>query len=240
MPRAARWHRDRLPRPVGGARRLRSVGGRDRQVRRRPLRSPRRPGPRPRGCRHRRRARRGGDLRPQSARPAAARDLPGGPHRRAPEGAAARGDRHRRHARAALRRAAREPDRARVRAARPRRRPPRANGAGRRGLPLRSRGSGQPRRAARTRASSWDSTSMWSTTCARSGPGRRVSSTWIRELLAEGDVETAAKLLGRPASVWGEVVHGAEARPRRWASRRRTCHPSWRVSSPPTASTPGG
>lgn len=39
-------------------------------------------------------------------------------------------------------------------------------------------------------------------------PGRRVSSTWIRELLGEGDVETAAKLLGRPASVWGEVVHG--------------------------------
>jgi len=39
-------------------------------------------------------------------------------------------------------------------------------------------------------------------------PGRRVSSTWIRELLGDGDVETAAKLLGRPASVWGEVVHG--------------------------------
>jgi riboflavin kinase/FMN adenylyltransferase len=38
--------------------------------------------------------------------------------------------------------------------------------------------------------------------------GRRVSSTWIRELLADGDVETAAKLLGRPPSVWGEVVHG--------------------------------
>ena len=38
--------------------------------------------------------------------------------------------------------------------------------------------------------------------------GRRVSSTWIRELLAEGDVETAAKLLGRVPSVWGEVVHG--------------------------------
>jgi riboflavin kinase/FMN adenylyltransferase len=40
------------------------------------------------------------------------------------------------------------------------------------------------------------------------GGGRRVSSTWIREVLAEGDVETAARLLGRPASVWGEVVHG--------------------------------
>lgn len=37
---------------------------------------------------------------------------------------------------------------------------------------------------------------------------RRVSSTWIRELLSEGDVETAAKLLGRAPSVWGEVVHG--------------------------------
>lgn len=40
--------------------------------------------------------------------------------------------------------------------------------------------------------------------------GRRVSSTWIRELLAEGDVSTAAKLLGRPPAVWGEVVHGLE------------------------------
>jgi len=38
--------------------------------------------------------------------------------------------------------------------------------------------------------------------------GRRVSSTWVREALAAGDVETAAKLLGRPASVWGEVVPG--------------------------------
>ncbi|MFH8250934.1 bifunctional riboflavin kinase/FAD synthetase [Microbacterium sp. B2969] len=40
--------------------------------------------------------------------------------------------------------------------------------------------------------------------------GRRVSSTWIRELLAAGDVETAAKLLGRPHAVRGEVVHGAK------------------------------
>jgi riboflavin kinase / FMN adenylyltransferase len=39
---------------------------------------------------------------------------------------------------------------------------------------------------------------------------RRVSSTWIRELLGSGDVATAARLLGRPASVWGDVVHGLQ------------------------------
>ncbi|GAB3278170.1 bifunctional riboflavin kinase/FAD synthetase [Microbacterium sp. MEC084] len=38
--------------------------------------------------------------------------------------------------------------------------------------------------------------------------GRRVSSTWIRELLDAGDVERAAKLLGRYPAVTGEVVHG--------------------------------
>jgi riboflavin kinase / FMN adenylyltransferase len=37
---------------------------------------------------------------------------------------------------------------------------------------------------------------------------RRVSSTWIRELLGAGDVAAAGKLLGRAPSVWGEVVHG--------------------------------
>ncbi|MGN7976748.1 bifunctional riboflavin kinase/FAD synthetase [Microbacterium sp. 22195] len=40
------------------------------------------------------------------------------------------------------------------------------------------------------------------------GEQRRVSSTWIRELLAEGDVVEAAKALGRPVAVTGEVVHG--------------------------------
>lgn len=45
---------------------------------------------------------------------------------------------------------------------------------------------------------------------ASTAAARRVSSTWIRELLAAGDVETAGKLLGRPPSVWGEVVHGAK------------------------------
>ena len=39
--------------------------------------------------------------------------------------------------------------------------------------------------------------------------GRRVSSTWIRELLADGDVGHAAELLGHIPSVRGVVVHGA-------------------------------
>jgi riboflavin kinase/FMN adenylyltransferase len=38
---------------------------------------------------------------------------------------------------------------------------------------------------------------------------RRVSSTWIRELLAEGDVRQATRLLGHAPTVSGIVVHGA-------------------------------
>jgi riboflavin kinase/FMN adenylyltransferase len=38
--------------------------------------------------------------------------------------------------------------------------------------------------------------------------GRRWSSTWVRELLVDGDVETAAAVLGRPHRVTGVVVHG--------------------------------
>lgn len=38
---------------------------------------------------------------------------------------------------------------------------------------------------------------------------RRVSSTWIRELLAEGNVRRAADLLGHAPTVSGMVVHGA-------------------------------
>src|SRR5690606_21002059 len=40
------------------------------------------------------------------------------------------------------------------------------------------------------------------------GSDRRVSSSWVRELLAEGDVAMAARVLGRPVAVRGEVVHG--------------------------------
>lgn len=40
------------------------------------------------------------------------------------------------------------------------------------------------------------------------GSSRRVSSSWIRELLMEGDVAGAAEVLGRYPDVRGEVVHG--------------------------------
>ncbi|WP_187976486.1 bifunctional riboflavin kinase/FAD synthetase [Mycetocola sp. JXN-3] len=40
--------------------------------------------------------------------------------------------------------------------------------------------------------------------------GRRASSTWIRELLADGRVDAAADLLGHYPSVRGTVVHGAK------------------------------
>lgn len=38
--------------------------------------------------------------------------------------------------------------------------------------------------------------------------GRRWSSTWVRELLQEGDVRGAAEVLGRPHRLRGTVVHG--------------------------------
>lgn len=41
------------------------------------------------------------------------------------------------------------------------------------------------------------------------GEDRRCSSTWVRELLGSGDVKAAARVLGRPHRVRGEVVRGA-------------------------------
>ncbi|MDQ0864190.1 bifunctional riboflavin kinase/FAD synthetase [Arthrobacter globiformis] len=41
------------------------------------------------------------------------------------------------------------------------------------------------------------------------GTDRRCSSTWVREALREGDVDTAAAVLGRAHRMRGEVVHGA-------------------------------
>lgn len=40
------------------------------------------------------------------------------------------------------------------------------------------------------------------------GSARRVSSSWIRELLMQGDVAMAGRALMRPVDVRGEVVHG--------------------------------
>jgi riboflavin kinase/FMN adenylyltransferase len=45
---------------------------------------------------------------------------------------------------------------------------------------------------------------------AGASESRRASSTWIRELLAEGDVATAAVQLGRPHSIRSTVVHGEQ------------------------------
>ncbi len=42
----------------------------------------------------------------------------------------------------------------------------------------------------------------------REALGRRWSSTWARDLVAEGDVAGAARILGRPHRVDGVVVHG--------------------------------
>lgn len=39
-------------------------------------------------------------------------------------------------------------------------------------------------------------------------PNRRWSSTWVRELLTDGDVAAAAEVLGRPHLLRGVVVHG--------------------------------
>ena len=59
------------------------------------------------------------------------------------------------------------------------------------------------------------------------GDGREpVSSTRIRALIAEGDVEGAARLLGRPHEVRGPVVHGRRpGRPRTGVPDGQPGHP---------------
>ena len=71
------------------------------------------------------------------------------------------------------------------------------------------------------------------------GGGRRVSSTWVRDLLSVGDVEGAARLLGRPHAMAGEVVHGLK-RGRELGFPPRTSRPTPTGSSPATASTRAG
>lgn len=44
----------------------------------------------------------------------------------------------------------------------------------------------------------------------KSSEGRRWSSSWIRDLLAKGDVAGAARVLGRPHRIRGIVQHGAK------------------------------
>ena len=44
---------------------------------------------------------------------------------------------------------------------------------------------------------------------SRGGEDMPVSSTRIRQLIAQGEVQGAARLLGRPHQVRGQVVHGA-------------------------------
>jgi len=37
---------------------------------------------------------------------------------------------------------------------------------------------------------------------------RPVSSSWVRELLAKGEIEKVTRCLGRPFSIWGDIVRG--------------------------------
>ncbi len=55
--------------------------------------------------------------------------------------------------------------------------------------------------------------------------GRRISSSWIREALAKGDVETAIRLLGRPYQLRGRVRQGAQ-RGRTWGFPTLNLNPS--------------
>ena len=63
--------------------------------------------------------------------------------------------------------------------------------------------------------------------------GDTIASTRIRELLGEGDVATAAELLGRPHRVSGEIVHGAAR------GRELLGFPTANMDLPPETAVPG-
>ncbi|HEX8600802.1 MAG TPA: bifunctional riboflavin kinase/FAD synthetase [Chloroflexia bacterium] len=61
--------------------------------------------------------------------------------------------------------------------------------------------------------------------------GEPVSSTRVRQAVAEGDVETAARLLGRPYGVPGVVVHGSKR-------GRELGYPTANLDTPPNQAIP--
>ena len=62
--------------------------------------------------------------------------------------------------------------------------------------------------------------------------GRRWSSTWARDLISEGDVAGAARILGRPHRVEGVVVHGDHR-------GRELGYPTANLDPHPTGIVPG-
>jgi riboflavin kinase/FMN adenylyltransferase len=62
--------------------------------------------------------------------------------------------------------------------------------------------------------------------------GRPVSSSWIRELIKDGQIDEAAKLIGRPYSLKGEVVTGA-------GRGRKLGFPTANLGIPPGKLCPG-
>ena len=71
-------------------------------------------------------------------------------------------------------------------------------------------------------------------------PGRRVSSTWIRELLARRATSRPPRSCSGARLRCGARSCTARSAAASSASRRRTCRPTSRASSPPTGSTPAG
>jgi riboflavin kinase/FMN adenylyltransferase len=61
--------------------------------------------------------------------------------------------------------------------------------------------------------------------------GEPVSSTRVRQAVAEGEVETAARLLGRPYAVPGTVVHGSKR-------GRELGYPTANLDTPPNQAIP--